>query len=92
MRNAQESRVNARTGTNILIALILPSSLSPFPGQSSSKMDAVNSLSVSEMPRYHFKLVRRPAEMRIWYKIWFERNLWLSARNREMVRALITSS
>ena len=54
VRNAPESRENARAGTSKIIALLLPCLLSPVPGGNLSKLDAVSSLSVSGVPRSHF--------------------------------------
>ena len=50
VRNAPESRGNILAGTNKIIALLLSCPLSPVPDGNLSKLDAVNSLSVSEVP------------------------------------------
>ena len=54
VRNAPESRGNARDGTSKIIALLLPCPLLPVPGGNLSKLDAGSPKSVSGVPQCHF--------------------------------------
>ena len=52
--SAAGARLNARTGTSLSIALLLPCPLLPVPGGNLFKIDAGTSLSVSGASRCHF--------------------------------------
>ena len=54
VRSAPEARLNARTGTSLSIALLLPCPLLPVPGGNLSNLDAGTSLSVSGASWCHF--------------------------------------